>query len=237
MSSGRLVFPGPRGIVVLRSDERLVLLSARAAAASRGRQSLVRLLPVLPGRPTAVGFEGRWTIVRVWRDGESLSVRIPPVSDDLELRSLGAAPEPEATGLDVLTEAGDLSPAGEEGEAGPCLRLGGAEPVTARESAAGAWTVRSLRAEVGMSLPEGCRVVSPARLETELGLATLEQRVLSFIGAAGSVRRTILDLDAEATAPCQGAPWLALLEGQSVSLRELGARWGRRLGSWSLPAT
>ena len=126
---------------------------------------------------------------------------------------------------------------GEEGEAGPCLRLGGAEPVTARESAAGAWTVRSLRAEVGMSLPEGCRVVSPARLETELGLATLEQRVLSFIGAAGSVRRTILDLDAEATAPCQGAPWLALLEGQSVSLRELGARWGRRLGSWSLPAT
>jgi hypothetical protein len=232
----RFVFPGPQGIVALRGDGRLVLLPARAAAGSRGRRGRPRLLPELPGRPFAVGFEGRWILVRCRFDGEDLLLRIPPRSDDYERQCLGEASPACEDGLRVVPDPAVEWPAcGAVGDGDRALRLGGGELLVTAETADGAWMVSSSRREgVRLSAPAGGRVVSPARVERELGLAVVEERWLWFVGSAGTARRTLLDACPEDAAACAGAPWLALLEGDRVGLRDLGSRWGRLLGRWSL---
>lgn len=229
MSGHRLVFPGPQGIVARRGDGRLVVLPARAAAGSRGRRGRPRVLPELPGRPLSVAFDGRWIELECWRDGELLQVRIPPRSDGFDVRGLGAAlepgPGPIRPGPFRAEEVGDGLP----------LHLGGRIPLLASPSPAGGWTVTSGTREFQLSVPPHGRVVSPAQVEGEAGLAVLLERELWFQGAAGGRRRASLGNEPEEASPCAGAPWLALLEGEVVSLRGLGSRWGQRLGRWDLP--
>ena len=77
-------------------------------------------------------------------------------------------------------------------------------------------------------------VASPVRGGVP-GLAVRRgERGLWFVAPDGTIRRTEVGLRPEREAVSPTAPWLLECRGGRVELRELGARWGRRLARWDL---